>query len=257
MNHLFLLNLVLFVACAFGSDMRIGTNEVNLTFGYETSSQADKAKDRPSVDESLSQADKAVIIEDIRHVLSTATVGKMTLEPYEDTKKQAHGIKGRISIGSGGHLWPRAFWENDFGQYRVDEKTSKKELIVPEKLLEAYREAIEFKKTHPEAFVRLEPFLTQINRGFHPEQMTLAEKKALFWFHPEEPAWTKENYYDKNIKGIKLISFKHPSLLTFQEAQVGSNAVIVCKLIVYSKQDGSLDQMTLVYDGTRWRIAAF
>ena len=257
MNHLFLLNLVLFAACAFGSDMRIGTNEVNLAFGHDTSSQADKARERSSVDESLSQADKAAIIEDIRHVLSTATVGKMKLEPYEDTKRQAHGIKGRISIGSGGHLWPRAFWENDFGQYRVDEKTSRIELIVPEKLLEAYREAIEFKNTHPEAFVSLKPFLLQINRGYNPEQMTLAEKKALFWFHSEEPAWTKESYYDKNIEGIKLISFKHPSLLTFQESRVGSNTVIICKPLVCSKHDHRFDQMTLVYDGTRWRIAAF
>ncbi|HRT29138.1 MAG TPA: hypothetical protein P5527_05045 [Kiritimatiellia bacterium] len=42
MKHLFLLNLVLFVACTFGSDMRIGTNEVTLTFGHGTLSQADK-----------------------------------------------------------------------------------------------------------------------------------------------------------------------------------------------------------------------
>jgi hypothetical protein len=61
----------------------------------------------------------------------------------------------------------------------------------------------------------------------------------------------------KNIEGIKVISFKHPSLLTFQEAQVGSNTVIICKSIVYSRQDDSPNQMTLVYDGTRWRIGAF
>jgi len=239
MKHCLLLNLVLLVACAFGADVLVGTNEVDLALENGT----------------LSQTDKALIVEDIQRVLSTG--GTENLKQYEGAEKHAPGMKGRIIVGSKGHHWPRAFWENDFGQYRVDEKTSKKELVVPGKLVDAYREAIELKNNHPEAFGNLDAFLREIDEGYHPEKMNLAEKKALFWFPPGMAAWSEEKYYDDNLREMKTITFNYPSLLTFQEAQVGSNAVLYCKPVVRSKHDDTFDQMTLVYDGERWRIGAF
>ncbi|MGD9611792.1 MAG: hypothetical protein AB7V22_02700 [Kiritimatiellia bacterium] len=238
MKHLLLLNIALIVASAFGSDVLVGTNQVDLAFE----------------DGILSPADKALIVEDIQHVLSTATVGKMDLKPYNDAKKHSLGIEGSISLGAGGHYWPRAFWKNDFGDYRVDERTSKKMLVVPKKLIDAYREAIQFKNNHPEAFTSLDAFLEQINKGFQPEKMDLSEKKALFWFPPGMPAWSKEEYYDDNLREMKTISFSYPSLLTFQKVQIGNNTVIYCKPVIISKEDDNFYQMTLVYDGGRWRI---
>lgn len=239
MKHLCLMNIILFAVCAFGADVLVGTNEVDLAFEGDA----------------LSPDEKAFIAEDIQRVLSTG--GKEKLKKYGEAEKHAPNMKGRISVGPKGHHWPRAFWKNDFGQYRIDEKTSKKELIVPKKLVDAYRESIELKHKHPEAFASLDSFLKEIDKGYHPEKMDLAEKKALFWFPPGMPAWSKEKYYDDNLREMKTISFNHPSVLTFQEAQVGSNTVLYCKPVVRSKQDDSFDQMTLVYDGARWRIGAF
>lgn len=238
MKHLHVINFVLFTACAFGSDVRVGTNKVALAFE----------------DGALSLIDKVVIAEDIQHVLSTATVGEIALTPYENKKKRHQGIKGRISVGPKGHHWPRAFWENDFGDYRIDETTSQKKLIVPEKMVDAYRKAIEFKNNHPDEFASLDVFLKHLNIGFQPEKMTFDEKKALFWFPPGSPSWAEESYYDKNLLEMKTISFRHPSLLSFQETQIEDRTVIYCRLIIELKKDGSLHQVVLVYDGTGWRI---
>lgn len=239
MKHLFLLNIVLFAVCAFGADILVGTNKVDLAFE----------------DKALSPDEKAFIAEDIQRVLSMD--GKEKLKPYGDTEKHAPDMKGYISVGPKGHYWPRAFWKNDFGQYRIDEKTSKKELIISKKLVAAYRKAIVLKNNHLDAFASLDSFLKEIDKGYHPEKMDLAEKRSLFWFPPGMSAWSKEKYYDDNLLELKTISLALPSVLTFQEAPVGSDTVLYCKPVVRSKQDNSFDQMTLVYDGTRWRIRAF
>ncbi len=239
MKHLLLLTVILFTVYAFGANVLVGTNKVELAFKCTT----------------LSPDEKAFIAKDIQQVLSTDD--KKKLKQYNEIDKHTQNMVGYISVGTKGHHWPRAFWENDFGQYRINEKTSKKELIVPKKLVDAYRESIELKNKHPEAFASLDSFLKELNKGYHPEKMNLAEKKALFWFPPGMPAWSQEKYYDDNLREMKTISFYHPSVLTFKKTQIGNNTILYCKPVVRSKQYDSFDQMTLVYDGKRWRIGTF
>lgn len=232
-----MLNFLLVAVYASGSDIMVGENAVDLVFE----------------DATISNSDKAIIVEDIQRVLSSG--GKLKLKRYDDASKGSIGMTGRISIGPEGHHWPRAFWKNNFGQYRINEKTSKKELIVPKKLIDAYREAIIFKKTHSDVFENLDAFLAKLNKGFNPEKMSLSEKKTLFWFPPGEPSWNKESYYDKNIKGLKENSFSYPSILTFKEKIFDGYCIVYCKPVVSMKNNpSSFDQVVFVFDGTSWRL---
>lgn len=254
MKRLLVVNIALIVVCSLGADVRIGADELDLAFEHETLSQTDKVMSLASKQAILSQADKVLIAEDIQHTLSTATIGKMKLEPYNDAKKQSNGIEGCVNVVDGGHLWPSAFWRSDFGDYCINEKTAKKELIVPKKLVDAYREAIELKNNHRDAFACLHVFLDKLNDGYYPEKMTFKEKKELFWFPRGSPAWSEEKYYDKNLRETQAVTFNYPSLLSFQEAEIEGRTVLYCKPVIKRKKDGSIYQVILVYDENRWLI---
>lgn len=207
-------------------------------------------------DPDLTLVERTVIIEDVRNVLSTMSPSAK-LKRFDATDKKSAGMSGRIHAGAKGHRWPRGYWKNGFGKYRLNQKTGKSELVISKELSDSFRDAIAFREKHRKAFDELDVFLTAIEKGFDPSRMSFDDKKALFWFSPGQRLWTKESYYDANIREMKTVCFHKPSIMTFKEDKVEGHSLIYCKSVVRSKKDDSFDQMVLVYDGNRWRIRAF
>ena len=216
------------------------------------SEELDVAFDDPD----LTIAEKTAIVEDVRNVLSTTSPSART-KRYDADDKKTPGISGRIDTGTKGHLWPREYWENGFGEYRMDQKTGKPELVISKNLIDSFRDAIAFRELHKKAVDELDVFLTAIERGFDPSQMSYDDKQDLFWFSPGQRLWPKESYYDANIREMKTVSFHKPSIMTFKEDKTEGQPLIYCKPVVRSKTDDSFDLMVLVYFKGKWRIRAF
>lgn len=216
------------------------------------SEELDVAFDDPD----LTLAEKTAIVEDVRNVLSTTSSSART-KRYDADDKKTPGILGRIDTGTEGHLWPRAYWKNGFGEYRMNQKTGKRELVISKNLSDSFRGAIAFGELHKKAVDELDVFLTAIEKGFDPSHMSYADKQDLIWFSPGQRPWPEESYYDANIREMKTIRFHRPSIMTFKEDRVEEQPLVYCKPVVQSKTDDSIDQMMLVYVKGKWRIRAF
>lgn len=243
MKYMLWLIMMIFVTCVYGGDILIGTNIVEIVFD----------------DEAVSEENRNIIIDDIKHVFSV-DLDHLQVVQYTESDEYSQEWYGYLSLGSGkGHNWPRPFWTNNFGYIRISKNNSKLELPVPQGLLDEYLKAIEIKKTHANAFIALDVFLQQVNEGFNPDDMTFAEKKAVFWFPPNELQWSEEKTYDKNLRSWQAAEFILQSLLSFKTADVDGQSVFYCKCHIRSKITGTYNQAlhSFMFDGANWRISSF
>lgn len=226
------------VASAF--DIKLGTTVLSIAFD----------------DESLTENEKIIIVKDIKSVLAT-TPSSAKLKRLRDAEKKHKDYDGWIDVGAQGHFWPRAY-QNSFGHYRYKDKSAKPQLVVSKELSDAYRRAMRFREANVEAFDKLYRFISRINNGLDISNMSLTEKRALFWFPPGGPVLTKEKHFDKNIRGLNKHTIHYPSILTFKEGTVDDRSLLYCKPVMTSKNGSSfIDQIILVYDEGMWRLRAF
>ena len=207
-------------------------------------------------DESLTENEEIIIIKDIKSVLAT-TPSSANLKRLRDAEKKNKDYDGWIDVGAQGHFWPRAY-QNSFGHSRYKDKSPKPQLIISKKLSAAYRRAMRFRQVNREAFDKLDMFISRINIGLDISNMSLTEKRALFWFPPGSPVLTKEKHFDKNIRRLKHLFIHPPSILTFKEGMLDDGSLLYCKPVMTSKEVSSfMGKIVLVYYDGMWRLQAF
>ena len=94
MKRLFLFNILLLSISAFSADVKIGNENVGIAFE----------------DETLKEADKAIIIKDIRLVFSTGK--EITFRPYEKKDKHCPGKDGFLDTSGKSYYRPSIFRES-------------------------------------------------------------------------------------------------------------------------------------------------
>jgi len=210
-------------------------------------------------DKDISPELQSIIIQDIELVFAHKKASELHI--YKPVKRyvEVHGqqqiVKSHINFSGRGNFRPEGYHDT-FGQL-VDFE-GKLSLVIPKALIAAYKEAVSLRTRHKEAFAKLNNFLKDLQYNEYLEQLSISDMREMFWFPKGVKPWTKDKYYEKNIRKIKKYDIREPSLLDFRVDKVNGEEIIFCQTLMTSNIDENFfDMISMVYQSGRWKFRFF
>lgn len=203
---------------------------------------------------------RIIIANDIERAFTG--VGEAEIKEFQDDKPSLFGEKYRVVIyalaPSGGRPW----WPEVLKTHcrRGLKLGNTHYLIIPEKVSQAYLDALALKGEFPEAYARVDEFLTLINDKEARWQAaeTVEDARKLFYFHKVMP----EETYEKHVEALALspdvfMRVEPPSLLDFYKSEELDGSIVFNAPLLYKEGEDAKEHIVkypFVYSGGRWRF---
>jgi len=131
-------------------------------------------------------------------------------------------------------------------------------IIVPIKIINAYKKAIKLKKTNQDAFEKVNEFCFLLNSpAMIDEQIKDIKKtRSLFFSSP----FKKDQDFVNNLLKIKKIKIRKPSLLDFKIVEIKNRRYLsFCTLQHYLRDNGTTSEsvkgaLLYIYEKGSWKI---
>jgi hypothetical protein len=132
-------------------------------------------------------------------------------------------------------------------------------LVVEERLVEAYRQALATARKHAEMMAQVKPTLALLSDPERLMALPLEAKKDLFAFGKRWEPRDSVEWYDRNLRSyVGGYTMEEPSILSFEQADIeGVRMWLFGTLMKPRDTAGAYKAEGLVFVDGRWRLPAF